>query len=68
MCGGVSSSLFDRSHYLTLPSAFTIGHDSQLRAESLYYLAHSARGDVYRRLGRSAEARPSYGKALALTK
>jgi RNA polymerase sigma-70 factor (ECF subfamily) len=32
-----------------------------------YYLAHSARADMCRRLGRSAEARASYEKALALT-
>jgi RNA polymerase sigma-70 factor (ECF subfamily) len=32
-----------------------------------YYLAHSARADMYRRLGRAAEARTSYEKALALT-
>src|SRR5262249_15584767 len=32
-----------------------------------YYLAHSARADLYRRLGRKAEARASYEKALALT-
>ncbi len=32
-----------------------------------YYLAHSARADMYRRLGRSVEARSSYEKALALT-
>ncbi len=32
-----------------------------------YYLAHSARADMYRRLGRMAEARSSYEKALALT-
>jgi RNA polymerase sigma-70 factor, ECF subfamily len=32
-----------------------------------YYLAHSARADMYRRLGRTAEARASYEKALALT-
>ena len=31
-----------------------------------YYLAHSARADMYRRLGRTAEARSSYEKALAL--
>jgi tetratricopeptide (TPR) repeat protein len=30
-------------------------------------LAHSARADMYRRLGRTAEARSSYEKALALT-
>src|SRR6516162_8186055 len=32
-----------------------------------YYLAHSARADMFRRLGRTAEARASYEKALALT-
>ncbi len=32
-----------------------------------YYLAHSARADLYRRLGRTAEARSSYEKALGLT-
>ncbi|HEY2390142.1 MAG TPA: RNA polymerase sigma factor [Candidatus Angelobacter sp.] len=32
-----------------------------------YYLAHSARADMYRRLGRRAEARSSYERALALT-
>jgi RNA polymerase sigma-70 factor, ECF subfamily len=32
-----------------------------------YYLAHSARADLYRRLGRNADARASYEKALALT-
>ena len=32
-----------------------------------YYLAHSARADMYRRLGRPAEARSSYEKALELT-
>jgi RNA polymerase sigma-70 factor (ECF subfamily) len=32
-----------------------------------YYLAHSARADMYRRLGMTAEARSSYEKALALT-
>jgi len=32
-----------------------------------YYLAHSARADMRRRLGRTAEARASYEKALALT-
>jgi RNA polymerase sigma-70 factor (ECF subfamily) len=33
-----------------------------------YYLAHSARADMCRRLGRTAEARTSYEKALALTR
>ena len=32
-----------------------------------YYLAHSARADMCRRLGRTPEARSSYEKALALT-
>ena len=34
---------------------------------SNYYLAHSARADMYRRLGRTAQARSAYEKALALT-
>jgi RNA polymerase sigma-70 factor, ECF subfamily len=33
-----------------------------------YYLAHSARADMYRRLGRIPEARASYEKALALAR
>ena len=32
-----------------------------------YHLAHSARADMYRRLGRTAEARSAYEDALALT-
>jgi RNA polymerase sigma-70 factor (ECF subfamily) len=32
-----------------------------------YHLAHAARADLCRRLGRSEEARASYRKALALT-
>ncbi len=32
-----------------------------------YYLAHSARAELYRRLGRTAEARASYERALGLT-
>jgi RNA polymerase sigma-70 factor (ECF subfamily) len=32
-----------------------------------YYLAHAARADLYRRLGRTVDARSSYEKALALT-
>ncbi len=32
-----------------------------------YYLAHSARADLYRRLGRTDEARASYERALSLT-
>ena len=33
-----------------------------------YYLAHSARADLCRRLGRTADARASYERALQLTK
>ncbi len=38
--------------------------DGELRN---YYLLHSARADMYRRLGRTEEARASYERALALT-
>jgi RNA polymerase sigma-70 factor (ECF subfamily) len=43
--------------------------DDLLTREHLshYHLAHSARADLCRRLGRTAEARSSYEKALALT-
>jgi len=33
-----------------------------------YHLAHSARADLCRRLGRTVEARASYERALALTR
>jgi RNA polymerase sigma-70 factor, ECF subfamily len=33
-----------------------------------YHLAHSARAELCRRLGRTAEARAAYERALALTK
>ena len=33
-----------------------------------YHLAHAARADLCRRLGRTAEARASYEEALALTR
>jgi RNA polymerase sigma-70 factor (ECF subfamily) len=33
-----------------------------------YHLAHSARGDLCRRIGRIAEARTSYERALSLIK
>ncbi len=33
-----------------------------------YYLAHSARADLYRRMGKAVEACSSYEKALALTR
>ena len=32
-----------------------------------YHLAHAARADLYRRLGRMAEAREAYERALSLT-
>jgi len=44
--------------------------DDLLAREHLshYHLAHSARADLYRRLGRIPEARASYEKALALAR
>ena len=33
-----------------------------------YHLAHSARADLCRRLGRTAEARDAYGRAIALAR
>jgi RNA polymerase sigma-70 factor (ECF subfamily) len=33
-----------------------------------YHLAHSARADLCRRLGRTADARQAYGRALALAR
>lgn len=35
---------------------------------SSYHLAHAARADLCRRLGRTADARASYQRALALVK
>ncbi len=51
------------------PEAGLVHIDAVLEDGELanYYLAHSARADMYRRLGRTAEARASYEKALALT-
>ena len=44
-----------------------LSRDKKTRDElSNYHLAHSARADLCRRLGRIAEARASYEKALAL--
>jgi RNA polymerase sigma-70 factor (ECF subfamily) len=37
-----------------------------LEGVASYHLLHAARGDLLRRLGRSAEAAVAYGKALAL--
>ncbi|MGH7427948.1 MAG: RNA polymerase subunit sigma-24, partial [Candidatus Methylomirabilaceae bacterium] len=33
-----------------------------------YHLAHAARADLCRRLGRAAEARASYERAISLTR
>jgi len=43
--------------------------DGILRRRELtdYHLAHSARADLLRRLGRSAEARTAYARALELS-
>ena len=51
------------------PEAGLVHIDAALEDGELanYYLAHSARADMCRRLGRTAEARASYEKALALT-
>jgi len=51
------------------PEAGLTHIDSVLEQGELanYYLAHSARAELCRRLGRTAEARSSYEKALALT-
>jgi RNA polymerase sigma-70 factor, ECF subfamily len=51
------------------PEAGLAHIDAVLEHDELanYYLAHSARADMYRRLGRTAEALSSYEKALALT-
>jgi RNA polymerase sigma-70 factor (ECF subfamily) len=52
------------------PEAGLVHIDALLEQGELakYYLAHSARADMCRRLGRTAEARSSYEKALALTR
>jgi RNA polymerase sigma-70 factor (ECF subfamily) len=51
------------------PEAGLVHIDALLEQGALtnYYLAHSARAELHRRLGRTAEARASYEKALALT-
>ena len=51
------------------PAAGLVHIDALLDQGALtnYYPAHSARADLYRRLGRTAEARSAYEKALALT-
>jgi RNA polymerase sigma-70 factor (ECF subfamily) len=54
-----------------LPSEVGLTHiDAVLEYGELanHYLAHSARADMYRRLGGTAETRSSYEKALALTR
>jgi predicted RNA polymerase sigma factor len=47
-------------------SPFAVG-SMEIKLAKGTLLAHSARADMYRRLGRTAEARSSYEKALALT-
>jgi RNA polymerase sigma-70 factor (ECF subfamily) len=51
------------------PEAGLVQIDALLAQGELanYYLAHSARAELYRRLGRTDDARASYEKALALT-
>ena len=50
------------------PAAGLVLVEDILAREALqnYYLAHSARGDMCRRLGKSTEARAAYEKALSL--
>lgn len=52
------------------PEAGLVHIDALLEQGKLanYYLAHSARADLCRRLGRTAEARSAYKRALALTR
>jgi RNA polymerase sigma-70 factor, ECF subfamily len=52
------------------PEAGLVHIDALLEQGELanYYLSHSARAEMYRRLGRTAEARASYEKALGLTR
>jgi RNA polymerase sigma-70 factor (ECF subfamily) len=52
------------------PTAGLVLIDALLAREDLadYHLAHSARADLCRRLGRTADARASYERALALTR
>ena len=51
------------------PAAGLVLMDSILERGDLanYYLAHAARADLFRRLGRIAEARTAYQQALDLT-
>ncbi|HEX4560325.1 MAG TPA: hypothetical protein VH113_00720 [Gemmatimonadales bacterium] len=50
------------------PEAGLAHIDALLKHRGLagYHLAHAARADMYRRLGRTAEAKSSYERALAL--
>ena len=52
------------------PAAGLAVVDGLLKGGALadYHLAHAARADLYRRLGRKAEARASYERALALAR
>jgi RNA polymerase sigma-70 factor (ECF subfamily) len=48
-------------------SGLSLIDDLMVRGElENYHLAHASRGDLCRRLGRTAEARSSYERALAL--
>jgi RNA polymerase sigma-70 factor (ECF subfamily) len=52
------------------PAAGLAVVDALLKGGELadYHLAHAARADLCRRLGRNAEARASYERALALSR
>ena len=52
------------------PEAGLARIDAMLAGGALadYHLAHAARADLCRRLGRMAEAREAYGRALALAR
>jgi len=65
-----STRRYGESRFVCVEKIFSLTHiDAVLEHGELgnYYLAHSARADMYHRLGRTAEARSSYEKALALT-
>ena len=49
---------------LDSPSSMPSSHGGDL---TTYHLAHAARADFCRRLGRNTEARTSYERALSLT-
>ena len=81
VCGQASVDLFNNSQmglrFTPAPSGCHVRRsaaglaqiDALLEHGELanYYRAHAARADMYRRPGRTAEARSCYEKALALT-